>query len=89
MSRISIDVTEEEHKRLKALAALQGVTLKAYLLKNALDTQNEDEEKALAELEGFLMARIRRAEKEGVSKRSVDEIFDSLSAEKGISPQNG
>ena len=89
MSRISIDVTKEEHKRLKALAALQGVTLKAYLLNNALDTQNEDEEKALAELEGFLMARIHRAEKEGVSKRSVDEIFDSMSTEKGIPPQNG
>ena len=89
MSRISIDVTEEEHKRLKALAALQGVTLKEYLLKSALDTRGEDEEKALAELEAFLQARIRRAETEGVSTRSVDEIFDSVCAEKGISPQNG
>ena len=44
MSRISIDVTEEEHKRLKALAALQGVTLKEYLLKSALDARKEDEE---------------------------------------------
>ena len=89
MSRISIDVTEEEHKRLKALAALQGVTLKEYLLKSALGAREEEEEKALAGLEAFLQARIRRAEKVGVSTRSVDEIFDSVCTDKGISQQNG
>ncbi|MCZ6671713.1 MAG: antitoxin [Verrucomicrobia bacterium] len=73
----------------KALAALQGVTLKEYLLKSALDAREEGEEKALAELEAFLQARIRRTETVGFSTRSVDEIFDSVCAEKGISPQNG
>lgn len=89
MSRISIDVTEEEHRRLKALAALQGVTLKEYMLQRVLASREESEEKALAELGAFLHARIRRAETEGASSRSVDEIFDSVCEEKGISPQNG
>lgn len=85
MSRISIDVTKEEHRKLKALAALQGVTLKEYLLKSALSSSDEKEEQALQELGDFLQARIRRAEKEGVSERTVDEIFDSVCEEKGIS----
>lgn len=32
MSRISIDVTPEEHRKLKAIAALKGKTMKDYLL---------------------------------------------------------
>lgn len=89
MSRISIDVTEEEHKRLKALAALKGVTLKDYLLKSALDAPEEDEEAALEKLEAFLQARVRRSEEEGVSSRSVDEIFDAERRKKGVTPQHG
>ena len=85
MSRISIDVTEAEHRRLKALAALQGVSLKEYLLKSALASPEEQEEKALEELKAFLRARVERAEKEGASQRSVDEIFDSVCEDKGIS----
>jgi len=86
MSRISIDVSEEEHKRIKALAALKGVTLKEYMLKSALNAPQENEEEALAELETFLQARIRQTESQGVSPRTVDEIFDSVCAEKGIEP---
>ena len=32
MSRISIDVTDSEHKKLKALAALKGRSIKDYVL---------------------------------------------------------
>ena len=32
MNRISIDVTAEQHKKLKALAALQGKTIKQFVL---------------------------------------------------------
>ena len=75
MSRISIDVTEDQHKRLKALAALHGVSLKDYLLENALDSWGNDEEKALAELERFLDDRLRKARAGKISKRKVGEIF--------------
>jgi hypothetical protein len=75
MSRISIDVTEDQHKRLKALAALKGVSLKDYLLENALDSQGNDEEKALAELESFLDDRLRKGRAGKVSKRKVSDIF--------------
>jgi hypothetical protein len=75
MSRISIDVTEDEHRRLKALAALKGVSLKDYLLKNALDSREKDEEKSLAELERFLDDRLRKAGAGKISKRKVGDIF--------------
>jgi uncharacterized protein (DUF1778 family) len=32
MSRISIDVTPEEHQKLKAMAALKGKSIKDYVL---------------------------------------------------------
>lgn len=76
MSRISIDVTEDEHRRLKALAALKGVSLKDYLLKNALDSREEGEEQALAELENFLDDRLRKAKAGKISKRKVGDIFE-------------
>jgi len=75
MSRISIDVTKDQHKRLKALAALRGVSLKDYLLENALDTREKDEEKALSELESFLDDRLQKARSGKMSKRKVGDIF--------------
>ena len=32
MRRLSIDVTPEQHQRLKAIAALSGMTIKEYVL---------------------------------------------------------
>jgi len=73
MSRISIDVTDEEHKRLKALAALQGVSLKDYLLRSALP--DKDAQQELSELEAFLDERTSWAAAGKISKRKVGEIF--------------
>ncbi|MFT7537448.1 MAG: hypothetical protein ACI85K_003407 [Hyphomicrobiaceae bacterium] len=56
MSRISIDVTPEEHQRLKAMAALQGKSIKEFVLANTLGHASEGsgEAAALAELEALL-----------------------------------
>ena len=75
MSRISIDVTPAEHQRLKAMAALQGQTIKEYVLASTLGSSGNDERQALAELETLLDARIKRADAEGWSSRSVEEVF--------------
>nr|WP_312609110.1 hypothetical protein [Agrobacterium pusense] len=32
MSRLTIDITDQQHQSLKALAALQGKTIKQYVL---------------------------------------------------------
>lgn len=58
MSRISIVVCPEEHRKLKAIAALKGKSMKEYLLEGKLDLGPDDQEKVLVELEALLDARI-------------------------------
>lgn len=58
MSRISIDVSPEEHRKLKAIAALKGKTMKDYLLEGKIDLGRDAPQDALAELEALLDERI-------------------------------
>lgn len=73
MSRISIDVTNAQHARLKALAALQGLSIKDFVLTRTLGPQAEDAD--LAELQALLDRRIARTVAEGPSTKSVTELF--------------
>lgn len=80
MARISIDVTPEQHQRLKAFAALRGQSIKDYVLEKALpplaDYELLSEEEALHQLEEFLKPRIEAAERGEVASRSVTQIFE-------------
>ena len=44
MTRLTIDVSGEEKQQIKALAALQGKTLKDYVLDRVLPNTNETKE---------------------------------------------
>ncbi len=84
MSRISIDVTPQEHQRLKAMAALQGKSIKEFVLDSTLGSQNDpDVERDLAELEATLDQRIKEAETSGTSTRTVEDIFQQARDESG------
>ena len=72
MSRISIDVTPEEHKKLKALAALQGKSIKQFVLESTLGAQADED---LAELEALLDQRLEEARASAKSSRTVGEVF--------------
>ena len=74
MKRISIEVTEQESHRLKAMAALQGKSIKEFVLASTIGT---DEGKALGELEALLRERAEQVEAGQVSPRSVGEIFEA------------
>lgn len=83
MSRISIEVTAEEHQRLKAFAALRGQTLKDYILERSLpDLSGEEltEMEALHQLERLLSPRIEAAQRGEYS----DKDFDAIIAEARI-----
>ena len=71
MSRISIDVTAEQHKHLKAVAALAGKSLKDYILTKTL---HSDEDQAMAELKVLLKARAEQATNSQFSNKSVADI---------------
>ncbi|MDP4779370.1 MAG: hypothetical protein NWS16_03965 [Akkermansiaceae bacterium] len=70
MSRISIDVSPEEHRKLKAIAALKGKSMKDYLLEGKFDAGADDQEKALVELEALLDARLEHYGKSQLKGRS-------------------
>jgi uncharacterized protein (DUF1778 family) len=72
MSRISIDVTPEQHKRLKAIAALRGKSIKQLILDSTLGRGATE---ALEELEGLLDRRRVEAEASKGRRRSVEEVF--------------
>ena len=74
MSRISIDVTDDEHKKVKAMAALRGTSIKDYVLERTLQ-RGEAEDGALRELEKLLNDRIRAARAGAVSPRTAKEVF--------------
>lgn len=85
MRRLSIEVTPEQHQRLKAVAALHGKTIKDYVLERALpslpDLGSLSEEEALQQLEDFLKPRIEAAEQGKTSSRSVGQIFEEVRRE--------
>jgi len=41
MSRLTIDMTDQQHQSLKAMDALQGKTIKQYALERLLPVQGE------------------------------------------------
>ena len=79
MSRLSIEVTPEQHQRLKAIAALHGQTLKDYILERTLPrlppVESLSEEEVLQRLETLLRPRLAEAERGEVVEDSVEQIF--------------
>jgi len=73
MSRISIDVTPEQHQKLKALAALRGKSIKQFVLERTLGALGHDAD--LAELEALLDHRIAEAQSSGTHPRTVRDVF--------------
>ena len=84
MSRLTIDISEQQHQSLKALAALQGKTIKQYAIER-LFPGNVDNDPAWQELKGVLTARINDGLAGKVSSRSIGDILDEeLSGESRV-----
>lgn len=75
MSRLTIDITEQQHQALKAMAALQGKTIKEYAVER-LFPQANGEEQALAELRHLLEQRLAEATRGEVSSKSITEVAE-------------
>lgn len=71
--RLSIEITPAQHQRLKAAAALQGQSIKDYVLERTLP--DVDKDPSLQELEAFLKPRIQAAVTGQFSSKSIDDIF--------------
>ncbi|MCG8382911.1 MAG: DUF1778 domain-containing protein [Gammaproteobacteria bacterium] len=77
--RLSIEISPEQHQRLKASAALNGQSIKDYVLSRTLP--DSEEQAALEELEGFLKPRLAAAKQGDFSDKSVDDIFEEVEKE--------
>lgn len=75
MSRLTIDITDQQHQRLKALAALQGKTIKQYAVERLFPMPG-GEEQAWQELKTILDQRIADGLSGQVSDKSIDAIVD-------------
>lgn len=75
MSRLTIDISDQQHQNLKALAALQGKTIKQYALERLFPSQSGDEQ-AWQELKTLLEQRIAAGLAGEISRKTVREIVD-------------
>ncbi|PHM66079.1 antitoxin [Xenorhabdus sp. KJ12.1] len=82
MSRLTIDITDQQHKSLKALAALQGKTIKQYALERLFPDMTNDDQ-AWQELKALLKTRINEGTEGKLSGKSIDEILNEELAENG------
>lgn len=83
MKRITIEVTEQQSHRLKALAALQGKSIKEFILASTIGTEAGE---ALAELETLLRERAAQVDAGEVSNRSVEAIFADAAEQRSARP---
>lgn len=75
MSRLTIDMTPQQHQSLQASAALQGKTIEQYTLER-LFPGDADAGQAWQELAAVLGERINEGLAGKVSGKSVGEILD-------------
>ena len=87
MSRLSIEVTPEQHQQLRAIAALHGQTLQDCILERTLPhllpIESLSEQEALQRLETFLRARIAVAERGEIVDDPVEQIFAAVRSSPG------
>ncbi|MGH8148243.1 MAG: antitoxin [Rhodanobacteraceae bacterium] len=82
MSRLTIDITSQQHQSLKALAALQGKTIKQYALER-LFFGDANGGRAWQELQNLLNTRIDEGLAGKVSAKSIKETLDEELADGG------
>lgn len=75
MSRLTIDMTDQQHQSLKTFAALQGKTIKQYALERLFHGDAEADQ-AWQELKSLLGDRIKAGLFGHVSAKSIDQILD-------------
>ena len=75
MSRLTIDITEQQHQSLKAMAALQGKTIKQYALER-LFPRDADADQAWQALQVLLRQRVDNALAGKVSDKDVHQILE-------------
>ena len=83
MSRITIDVTDEQHQQIKAMAAVLGKSIKEFVLERLFPSNDREEEQAWQELKELLRERIAEAERGEVSAKTFSQVLEEKLAAMG------
>jgi hypothetical protein len=75
MSRLTIDITNQQHQNLKALAALQGKSIKQYALERLFPADASGDQ-AWRELKTLLGERIEQGLSGQISTKNIGAIVD-------------
>ena len=79
MSRLSIDLTIDQHQRIKALAAIQGKSIKDYIIEKVFPEQNNsDEQKAWEELQSLLADRLSNTDQMTATGKTVEQVTEEV-----------
>lgn len=78
MARLSIDLTDEQHKKLKAVAALQGKTIKQFAVERLFAVEGatgSEADAAWEEFKAFIGKRVDDGLADPGAWRSFDEVW--------------
>lgn len=76
MSRLTIEMTDQQHRSLLALAAQRGKTVGEYAIERLFPAGNGEEEQAWQELRAVLEERVSQGLAGGISPRTIRAIVD-------------
>ena len=74
MSRLTIDITEQQHQALKAMAALAGKSIKQFTLERLFPPGSEDQ--AAQELKALLADRVAEAHRGEYAQGSISALAE-------------
>lgn len=76
MSRLTIDMTDQQHRSLRALAAQRGKTVGEYAIERLFPVSTGEKEQAWQDLKAVLEGRIEQGLAGGISSRAIRAIVD-------------
>ena len=75
MSRLTIDISEQQHQALKAMAALEGKSIKQFTLERLFPAEASEED-SMEALRALLTERVAEARNGGLVQGSISEIAE-------------
>lgn len=84
MSRLSVEISEQQHQQIKAMAALRGLSIKEYILEATMPSNASGESEALMQLEALLAPRIEAAARGEFSDLTIENIIAKARAQRKI-----
>ncbi len=82
MSRLVIDVSREQHQKIKTMAVLQGKTVKDYVLGKLFLDNGSEEDQAWLKLTELLIKRIDDAENNLPSQKTFEQLTEEIISKK-------